>query len=69
MERCEQLHLHIVSCVESLQVKLPVWLGSPQPKVDCVVGVEPRDWIVIGNCSHLQVFSIQLDTLNSADSA
>ena len=84
LKKSAECHLHIVSCIECLQVKFPVWLGSPQPQVDGVVGVEPRDWIVIGNCSYLQVhfvfvcnfvfvdlqvYFVQLDMLNANDTA
>ena len=63
-ETCQQdnilglssIYLHIVPCVEGFQVKLPIWLGSPQPQVDGVVGVKARDWVVICNRCHLQAW-------------
>lgn len=45
--------LHVVSCVEGLQVELAVGLGSPEPQVDGVVGVVARNGVVIGHGCHL----------------
>lgn len=48
-------YLYIVTSVECLQIKLPVWLSSPEAQVDGVVSVEPRNGIVIGNCCYLHM--------------
>lgn len=47
-------YLHIVSCVEGFQVKLSVWLGSPQAQIDGVVSLEAWNGIVVSNCCHLR---------------
>ena len=48
-------HLNIVTGVEGLQVKLLPGLGGPQAQVDCVVGLEPWDGVVVGDSRHLHV--------------
>jgi hypothetical protein len=48
-------HLHVVSCVEGLQVKLPAGLGRPQTQVDAVARLEAGDGVVVRHSSHLRV--------------
>lgn len=51
--RQEDADLDIITSVEGFQVKLLPWLGGPQAQVDCVVGLEARDGVVICDGSHL----------------
>lgn len=46
-------HLHIVTGVERLQVKLLAGLSRPQAQVDGVVRLEPRDGVVVRDRRHL----------------
>ena len=55
-------YLHIVTGIEGLKIKLPVWLGSPEAQVDGVVCVKARDWVVIGNCCDLHMQSQPFET-------
>ena len=48
-----QPHLNIVAGVESLKIKLLPGLGGPEAQIDCVVGLETWNGVVIGNGCHL----------------
>lgn len=51
-------HLHIVTSVEGLQIKLPVRLGSPKAQVDGVVGLKAWDGVVIRHSRHLHAHTM-----------
>jgi hypothetical protein len=41
-------YLDIVARIESLQIKLLIRFGCPEPEIDCVDGAISRDRVVMG---------------------
>jgi hypothetical protein len=58
--------LHVVSCVERLQVKLPAGLGCPETQVDAVARLETGDGRVISHSCHLHSQPVAPQTISVA---